>query len=369
RDNVQDEINKLQEILSSIGDAVLAVDNNQKTIIFNPVAEQITGFKFKDMENKSYDKFIHFIDEETKKSRSDIIETTLKGALKTSNNSLALFTKSKNLVLIDLNASQIKDQDGKTIGCIVVFRDVTEKRETERMRSDFISTVSHQLRTPLSAMKWFIEILLNEDTGKLKNTQIDVINEIKSSNQNMINFVNQMLSVSRIEHDNLALNPEILNLKKAINEILKEISPIIKEKGQKLTFHGLKDKSLEIRIDKNLLRNIIHNLLSNASRYTPSGGEIKISIKKQNKNILLFSVQDNGIGIPKKDYKKLFKKFSRAKNAIKYEANGTGLGLYIVKSILDLLGGNIWFESEENKGTTFFFTLPADSLFCGIKKK
>jgi len=369
RDNVQDEINKLQEILSSIGDAVLAVDNNQKTIIFNPVAEQITGFKFKDMENKSYDKFIHFIDEESKKVKTDLIDKALMGKAQASSNNLAIFTKKKNLILVDINASPIKNKKEGVMGCIVVFRDVTEKRETERMRSDFISTVSHQLRTPLSAMKWFIEILLNEDTGKLKPKQTDIINEIQSSNQNMINFVNQMLSVSRIENDNLAINPEVVNLNSLINILIKELESVAKKKNQKLKFINLTDKSLEINIDKNLLRNIIDNLIVNALRYTPENGKIILSIKRKGKDYLLFEVKDNGIGIPKKEQPKLFKKFSRGSNAIKYEASGTGLGLYIIKSILNLIGGKIWFKSEENKGTTFFFTLPIDSMFCKIGEK
>ncbi len=211
--------------------------------------------------------------------------------------------------------------------------------------------------------------MLVGDVGKLKNEQIDIINEIKVSNQNMINFVNQMLSVSRIENEDLAINPETINLEDSINEFIGEILPITKEKKQKLTFNGIKDKSLEIKIDKTLLRNIIHNFLANASRYTPDNGKISLSVKKYNEDNLLFIVKDNGIGIPKKDYGKLFKKFSRAENAIKYEASGSGLGLYIIKSILDLIGGKIWFESEENKGTAFFFTLPIDSVFCAVKKK
>ncbi|MDF1498124.1 MAG: ATP-binding protein [Patescibacteria group bacterium] len=369
RDNVQEEKNKLKAILNSIGDAVLAIDQDKKIIIFNPIAERITGFKLEDIENHPYNDFLNFIEEESKKVKTDLINKALMGKAQASNNNLAMFTKKKNLILVDINASPIKNKKGRVMGCIIVFRDVTEKRETERMRSDFISTVSHQLRTPLSAMKWFIEILLNEDTGKLKLKQTEIINEIQSSNQNMINFVNQMLSVSRIENDNLAINPEIVNLNSLINKLIKELEPVAKTKNQKLKFIDLTDKSLEINIDKNLLRNIIDNLIVNALRYTPENGKIVLSIKRKGKDHLLFEVKDNGIGIPKKDQSKLFKKFSRGSNAIKYEASGTGLGLYIIKSILDLIGGKIWFRSEENKGTTFFFTLPIDSMFCKIGEK
>jgi len=367
RDNVQEGKNKLEATLNSIGDAVLAVWEDKRIVILNPIAEKISGFSFKEVENKNYKDFLKFIKEETGEE-ADIINEAFNSGDRITRSDLALLNKNKSLISIDISAALIKDQNDKRMGIIIVFRDVTEKRETERMRSDFISTVSHQLRTPLSAMKWFIEILLDGDVGKLKTEQADIINEVKISNQNMIDFVNQMLSVSRIENENLAINPETINLEDSINEFIDEILPITKKKKQKLAFSGIKDKSLEIKIDKNLLRNIIYNLLINASRYTPDNGKISLSIEKSNKDNLLFIVKDNGIGIPKKDYRKLFKKFSRAGNAIKYEANGTGLGLYIIKSILDLIGGKIWFESRENKGTVFFFTLPIDSMFCTIKK-
>lgn len=369
RDNVQEQKTKLEAILNGIGDAVLAIDKQKKVIIFNPIAEKITGFKLNTIEHTCYNNFFDFINEETKKPRTDIINAALKGKTGVLSDNTALITKKGNIVLIDANASPIKNKKNDTIGCIIVFRDVTEKRETERMRSDFISTVSHQLRTPLSAMKWFTEILLNGDTGHLKHEQADVVNEIQISNQNMINFVNQMLSVSRIENDTFAINSESINLNNSVEEIIKEIMPILRKKKQNFKFNGIKDKSLKIQIDKNLLRNIIYNILINASRYTANNGKISLDIKRKNKKYLLFEIKDNGIGIPKKEYSKLFKKFSRGSNAIIYEANGTGLGLYIIKSILDLIGGKIWFKSEEKKGTTFFFTLPIDSLFCNINSK
>ena len=369
RDNVQEEKTKLEAILNGIGDAVLAIDEQKRVIIFNPVAEKITEFKLNYVENACYNNFFDFIDEETKKPRTNIINAVLSGKTEVLSDNTALITKNGNLVLIDANASPIKNKKGDVIGCIIVFRDVTEKREMERTRSDFISIVSHQLRTPLSAMKWFTEILLNGDTGSLKHKQKDVVNEIQASNQNMIDFVNQMLSVSRIENDTFAINPESINLNDSIEEIINEIIPIIKNKNQNFKFNGLKNKSLRIQIDKNLLRNVIYNVLINASRYTANNGKISLDIKRTNKRYLLFEIKDNGIGIPKKEYHKLFKKFSRGSNAINYEASGTGIGLYIIKSILDMVGGKIWFKSEEEKGTTFFFTLPIDSLFCNVNPK
>lgn len=368
RDNVQKEKTKLKAILNSIGDAVLTIDANKNIITLNPVAEKITGFRFDKTENLPYDNFINFISAKSKKKEGSIIDKILKGETITSSDNLAIFNKNKKMILVDMSASPVKNKNEEIIGCIIVFRDVTKKREEERMRSDFVSTVSHQIRTPLSAMKWFIEILSSKETGKLTKNQTEIINEIKTSNHNIINLVNQMLSFSRIENKSFVINSETTNLNDYIQEIIKEIAPLIKEKNQKLTIVGLRKKSFEIKIDKNILRNVIYNLLDNASKYTPNGGKIKLNIKKQDKNNLLFTIKDSGIGIPEDETSKIFNRFSRANNAIKYEASGTGLGLYIIKSMLDLIGGKIWFKSMENKGTEFFFTFPINFEIKKSKK-
>lgn len=366
RDNVQEEKDKLEALLNSMGDAVLAIDEEKKVIAFNPVAEKMTGLKISELEKNTFDEKIKFIEEETKKEKSDFIEKVLAGGEKAELNDLAIFNKKGKMVLVDINAAPIKNYKGKIIGCIIIFKDVTFKREAERMRTDFISIVSHQLRTPLSAMKWFLEILLDGDVGKLKKEQTDVIKEIHESNKSMIDFVNQMLNVSRIESHRLAINIEKIKLCDTISELLKEIKPFFKEKKQRLSYSCIADKKLEINTDKNLLRNVLSSVLLNASRYTPQKGNIDLEVSRFDKNFVLFKVKDNGIGIPDDEKVKIFRKFARASNAIRYEANGTGLGLYIVKSIINMVCGKIWFESAENKGTTFFFTIPIENMVCEI---
>lgn len=368
RDNVQEEKNKLEATLNGIGDAVLAVDEEKRVIIFNPAAEKIAGIALGEMEGRAFDRFLKLVDETTNEDKTNIVKTILEGEKKiiTDYNTALIVAKNKRSISVDISAAPIKDHHGEIMGCIVVFRDVSEKREMERMRSDFISIVSHQLRTPLSAMKWLLEILLSNDVGELKPDQMDVIKEVHTSNQNMIDFVNQLLNVSRIESNHLAINPEKISLDETVREIIKEIEVFIREKSQKLSYINHINKDLQIKTDKSLLRNIINSLLINASRYTPSEGNITLEITKKNKDFLLFKVSDTGIGIPEKETYKIFRKFSRASNAIKYEASGTGLGLYIVKSILDIMGGKVWFVSRENEGSAFFFILPIESVFCEV---
>lgn len=369
RDNVQEEKDKLEALLNSMGDAVLAVDEEKRIIAFNPVAEKITGLNKEKLEKGKFSDKIIFIEEESKKEKNDFIDSVLSGGEKVELNNLAIFDNKQKMVLVDINAAPIKNYKGKIIGCIIIFKDVTFKREAERMRTDFISIVSHQLRTPLSAMKWFLEILLDGDVGPLKKGQKEVVNEIQESNKSMINFVNQMLNVSRIESHHLAINAEEIKLCETIGELLKEIKPFFALKKQKLAYSCIANKNFIINTDRNLLRNVLSSVLLNASRYTPQKGKIELEVSIYNKDFVLFKVKDNGIGIPENEKAKIFRKFSRASNAIRYEANGTGLGLYIVKSIINMVCGKIWFESEESKGTTFYFTLPIKNMVCEIDEE
>ncbi len=366
RDTIREQKNKLEAILNSIGDAVFAVDKEEKIFIFNPAAEKITGFKDKEVKGRNYKKYLRFSDEITRKAENAFIDEALKGKQIFEDNHIVLEAKGKNSISIDETTASIRNSKGEIIGCIVVFKDVTARREVERMRSDFISIASHQLRTPLSGIKWFLEILLGGDMGKLKAKQSAAIQEIYENNQNMIDIVNKMLNMSRIENNRVLINSKKINLSEALSKIVGELKPLIRKKGQRLELYGLKEKNTEIFSDKVLLENVLNNLITNASRYTPEGGVIKVSVKKKNSGYLIFRVSDNGIGIPKKEQYKIFNKFFRASNAISFEANGTGIGLYIAKSILKIIGGDIWFESKENKGTTFSFTLPADIASCKI---
>lgn len=371
RDNVQEEKNKLKATLNSIGDAVLAIDEDRRVIIFNSAAEKITEIKFDNIERKPYVNFFRFVDEDTRKEKTEEIDRIIHGEKEMIKDyQAALLVNKKGLIPVDINAAPIKNHEGKNMGCIIVFRDVTEKREVEKMRSDFISIVSHQLRTPLSAIKWFMEILLEGDVGKLKTKQAEIIKETYENNNGLIKFVNQLLNVSRIESNRLSINPETINLNNEVEKIIKEIKPLLEEKKQKFTFKSSEDESMTIKTDKNLLKNVLDNLLVNASKYTPDNGNISLEITRKDSDTLLFTISDTGIGIPAREQKKIFGRFSRASNAINYNASGTGLGLYVAKSILNMIGGKIWFKSEENKGTTFFLEIPTEShQMCIINLK
>jgi signal transduction histidine kinase len=232
------------------------------------------------------------------------------------------------------------------------------------MKTEFISLASHQLRTPLSAMKWFLEMLLHGDAGKLNDEQTEFVNNIDQSNNRMIELVNSLLNVSRIESGRIIIEPKPTNLKDLVEEVLTEVKTQYKAKKQTVIFNIHNALPL-IPLDQKLIRQVYLNLLTNAMKYSPPESEIIIFISKENDKIVS-QITDSGYGIPKNEQSHIFTKFYRATNAIKKETEGNGLGLYLVQSIIESSGGKIWFTSDENqKGTSFYFTIP----LTGMKEK
>jgi PAS domain S-box-containing protein len=246
--------------------------------------------------------------------------------------------------------------------------DITERKQAEaelknakdvaesalQMKSDFVSFATHQLRTPLAGIKWSLELAARE--VNLSEETANFIEDGRESAQRLIDMVNDLLDISRIESGKLKLASKETNLAELTQSVLKDVSHDIEKQGHHLSVSGMEGIPA-VLVDPELFRQVILNMVSNAIKYTPSGGKIDIRMGREN-SFVRWSITDCGIGIPKASQAHLFEKFYRAENVYKIETEGTGLGLHLVKLIVEKSGGRVWCESEENKGSTFQFTLP-----------
>ena len=228
--------------------------------------------------------------------------------------------------------------------------------EASRMKTEFISVVSHQLRTPLTNLKYSLEILTSGKLREIEKKEKEYFEILEENIQRMGDLINDLLTVSRIETGRLPLKKEEISLEEITKKLIQKFKSYAEASHVKI----------ELEVEKNLpkvpgdplwIEQVVENLLDNAIRYTKGGGEVKIKIYKDSKKIY-FEIQDNGVGIPKEEQKFVFQKFFRAQNVLKYQTEGSGLGLHITKRILELMGGKIWFKSKEGEGTTFYFSLP-----------
>lgn len=233
----------------------------------------------------------------------------------------------------------------------------SKKNELDKAQSDFINLTSHQLRTPLSGMKWLLELLQKQDTGSLNKKQKDFIEKIYSSNERMIALVNDLLEVSRIEQGQTKLYLQPTDITGIIQGLIREKAKDIKKKRLQISFTVEEEPFPPVRTELNKIRQAIVNLLSNAIAFTPEGGKITIDIRRDNDTALV-SIADTGVGIPKEQQAQVFNRFFRGTNVLTMETAGTGLGLYIAKAFIEASGGRIWFKSAQGQGTTFYFTLP-----------
>ncbi|MFC1655579.1 ATP-binding protein, partial [Patescibacteria group bacterium] len=354
------ERDKINTILYSIGDGVFVVDKEYKVKMFNKMAYQISGYTEEEVFDKPYNEVLKFISEKDKSNADTFIKEAMKtGKQQSLVKDSVLIRKDGSSVPVSDSAAPLKDNEGNVIGCIVVFRDVTKEREVEQMKSEFVSIASHQLRTPLTVMGWELEMMGKGFFGKFTEKQLVEFKKLDKSHKHMLELVNDLLDASRIDAGRLELKFENIQLDDIIKEAANNVSGLAKKKKIKLTSPRLSKKSPFVNVDSSKISEVIQNLIENAVKYTPDGGKVDVSYKPdKDKKSVVFCVTDNGIGIPLKDQKRMFTKFFRADNAVRAKKTGTGLGLYIAKTIVENSSGGIWFETKEGKGTRFYIRLP-----------
>jgi PAS domain S-box-containing protein len=346
-----------EAIFISIGDGAISTDEFGRITRINPIANRILGYSEHELIGQWFPKKIRAVTADDKPVNlidRPITRAFLTGQPVTEN--MFYLQKDGRKIPVSLTCSPIV-VNGRPVGAIEVFRDITFEQEVDRMKSEFISLASHQLRTPLSAIKTYTHMLNDGYMGDLNEAQKKSLETIIGAANRMNELISTLLNITRIESGTIAISPRLLHLEKTAIEVTHEVELLAKTKLIKLAVKVKGKASTAVRTDSLIVKEVIINLVSNAIKYTPDNGNVTIVIHPRRSDILV-EVSDSGWGIPKLAQDQIFTKFFRAQNIVKRETTGTGLGLYLVKGLLDALGGRIWFVSSENKGTSFFFTLP-----------
>lgn len=336
------------------------------TLTWDNQMYKLYGIKKRDFSGV-YDAWLAGVHPDDKEQQEKEMKLALEGK-KDFNTTFRIVWPSGEERIIRAYAAVERDAKKKALRMVGVNWDVTKEMEVDKAKSEFVSLASHQLRTPLSTINWYAEMLESGDAGPLNKKQKEFLKEIYIGSQRMVTLVNSLLNVSRLELGRLSVNLAPTNLPKLAKTLISELKPHI-EKNH-LTVNEKYEKKLpKAIIDPKLISIVFQNLLTNAVKYTKAKGVIDFSIelKKAKDNVrgrkvvqdsFLITVKDTGIGIPEAQQKLLFSKLFRADNARERDQDGTGLGLYIVKEIVDLSKGEIWFVSKTGEGTAFFLLLP-----------
>ncbi|MGB9743424.1 MAG: sensor histidine kinase [Minisyncoccales bacterium] len=336
----------LTVLIENFIDGILVFDEQDKLLVINQSAENLLKVKGKKVKTKTitalsqypnFSSLINLLKEEKPVIKKEI---------------------SFNDLSLQVSIIPLKQKENN-FGQLVILHDITQEKIKEKLKTEFVSLVAHQLRTPLSAIKWTLKLFLDNELGDLNNQQKDYLEKIYQANERMIVLIKDLLDVAKIEEGHYLEKSESVDLIKVIEAVIELYRKEIMKKRITLVFEKTKEPMPQIALDVEKIKLAIQNLLDNAVRYTPAGGKITIAVDlEKKKKQIVFMIKDTGQGIPFYQQNRVFTKFFRASNVIKLGIEGSGLGLFIVKSIIDFHKGKIWFKSEENKGTTFWFSLP-----------
>ncbi len=347
------EKKKTESIIMNLSDGLLMLDNTYNIILLNPSAEKYLGIKKEQVVGlKTFESEINQFPN-LKKIIKKIPESPTN--LKTIEEKILIESPEKRYLKI--TTSPVYDSRGTFIGFVKVLHDSTKEKEIEQMKSEFISLASHQLRSPLSSLKWLLEVLLRGRIGAFSEEQTKVLTQMSESNERMIKTVQSLLNVSRIEEGKNGLELSPISFTEIVENTIKDIQAQAFSKKVKVSFN--KEDFEKANLDPEKIKIVVQNIIDNAVKYTPENGSVQIKASKEGDKIK-FSVTDSGIGIPEAEQSKIFVKFHRSENARLLSVHGTGLGLYIAKKIVEAHKGKIWFESKKNQGTTFYIQLPTN---------
>ena len=338
------EKNKLETVMKYMSDGIIAFDSEGNSIVINPAAKKLLGIE--DEKEINFDEyFTKFFDDlyigdfiylDYHKIEQRVIQT--------------------DTASLRLEISPFKFENEKYRGVMVVIQDITKQESIDNSRREFVANVSHELKTPITTIKTYIETIRENDLDK--ETQLNFLDVVNKEADRMTRLIGDLLTLSKLDSKIILANREYINVSELISEVVGKMDIEAKKHGHKLTYHEMNELPL-LFMDKDRLEQILINIISNSIKYTPQNGIIDVYVRAIYGNVYI-KVKDTGIGIPESDLERIFERFYRVDKARSREQGGTGLGLAISKEMINAFGGDIYLESEENKGTEVCIVLPVD---------
>ena len=355
----------IENLVENAADLIITTDLDDRILTWNRGAEVLFGYDKDEVIGKHLSILLppeRFHELEEMRAKVQI-----SGALR----DIEIRSKRKDGVMIylSLSVSPIRDLEGKIVGFLRVAKDITEKKRYERrlkeldkMKSDFVSNVSHELRTPLTSIKGSVDNMLDGLTGSLNEKQVRYLSRIKSNTDRLSRLINDLLDLSRIEAGRVEVRPTTLPLAALAEEVAEHLKALAAEKLIRIQVPSA-DPSVTVWADRDKVTQVLMNLIGNAVKFTPQGGKVSVAVEKNGNDYIQISVADTGPGILPEERNRIFSKFYQVANIEKQKPKGSGLGLAISKALVEMHGGKIWMESEIGRGSTFYFTLPAQQPF------
>lgn len=364
---LQQTNSKDEAILTSIGDGVVAISQDNRIFLFNRMAARLSGFTKDEVIGQPYREVVKFATEK-EGDEINIVDQVYQGSQGLSEGRLVIINRNGQRTPISLTAAPIRNELNLIQGVVIVFRDVTHDRQLDKMKDEFVSIASHELRTPMTAIKGMLSMILEGDYGQYGQELKEPLEDISLSTNRLIALVNDILDVSRIEAGRIKIKLTTFKIDDVINEVVGSLKIVAAQKGLELKIGALSIYSVQADIDKT--KQILNNLIGNSIKFTDQGS-ITISAEIAQEFIKVYVV-DTGIGIRVEDRPKLFGKFAQIVTAQTGKPVGTGLGLFISKQLCQMMGGDLWIAgSQVGRGSTFVFSLPVagTSLAKKIQEK
>lgn len=346
------EERKISSIINSLNEGLVLINPNEEVVLINPTAKHLLEIdNVAVLGNVLNDAFVS-----QHKRLENLQRITHLGLEALSPREIEIQTS--RAIVLEVTRVPVQNEDNNTIGQLYVLHDTTEKREIELMKNNFISVASHQIRTPLTGIRWAVDTLRSRETGELNDEQRTILDNVAGVTKHFAELISDLLDVSRMDEGCFTYTFVTADINATTSKVVQNLEPAAAARSVRLTLHTPKEPLPSVCIDTDKIDIALQNLVDNAIKYTHSGEglvDVRFTVDGEHLSIV---VTDNGIGIPEDQQSFVFNKFFRADNAVRIVQNGSGLGLYITKQIIEAHNGSISFTSTENSGSSFSITLP-----------